>query len=294
MRYHRRFTFILMLSSGLFFQTDAQVMVYGFEPYMALPDELKECSGLIDLGDNIFIGLNDSGNPPELFKFNAQAPGKTMKISIPGVDNKDWEELASDDYFLYIGDTGNNAGNRKDLMIYKVPRQHLFSDALQKPEAIRFRYEDQKKFKPSNKHNFDCEAMISLGDSLYLFTKNRGNGQTDCYACPKTPGDYVLKKIGTYDAKGLITGASFYTDGNQRQLALIGYSFEDEGYHPFIIHFENFRGNDFFGGQTRKIDFDGSLQTETINFTDRNSVLISNEAEHDDPGYMYRVYLNEL
>lgn len=269
----------------------SQTEVPGFIPVMPLPEELKECSGLIDLGDNIFVGLNDSGNKPELFRFSADPKSMVRSYDIQAASNQDWEELASDDYFLYIGDMGNNSGQRKNLVIYKVPRQDLFSGQSLTIEKIHFSYGDQKKFKASNDHNFDCEAMISLGDSLYLFTKNRGNGQTNVYPCPKTPGTYVLHKTDSFDAEGLVTGAAYYAEGKNSQLALIGYSFEAQGYHPFIIHFTGFTGNHFFSGSPKKITFDGNLQTETILFADRNSVMISNEAEHNDAGYLYRVYL---
>ena len=268
-----------------------QTQVPGFIPVMPLPVELQECSGLLDLGDNIYLGLNDSGNKAELIRFSQQKESAARSIAVQGAHNTDWEEIAADDYFIYIADLGNNSGQRKDLVIYKVERPALFRGMPVNAERIEISYGDQKKFKASNDHNFDCEAMVSVGDSLYLFTKNRGNGQTNVYPCPKKPGTYVLQKSDSFDAGGLVTGAAYYEEGQHSQLALVGYGFEAQGYQPFILHCTGFSGHQFFKGGVNKITFDGNLQTETIFFSDRNSVMVSNEAEHNDAGYLYRVYL---
>lgn len=42
-------------------------------------------------------------------------------ITIEGVENNDWEDIAKDkNGFTYIGDFGNNDNDRKNLAIYKV------------------------------------------------------------------------------------------------------------------------------------------------------------------------------
>ena len=61
----------------------------------------------------------------------------------------------------------------------------------------------------SNATNFDAEALISYGDSLYIFTKNWGDKWTNIYALPKTPGTYQISKADSINAQGLVTGASY-------------------------------------------------------------------------------------
>ena len=263
-----------------------------FIPMQPLPDQLKECSGLIELGDGFFLGLNDSGNAADLWLFNDNPKYPVKGIHVKGATNADWEELASDDEYLYIGDTGNNSGTRKDLTVYKVRRSGVFESGEVTAEKIHFSYPDQKKFSPSGKHNFDCEAMVCIGDSLYVFTKNRGNAKTDAYGFPKLPGTYKAKKLGSFDAEGLVTGAAFRTVDSQGQLALIGYTFVDQSYHPFILEFSGITIPYFFKNKPVRYTYEAKLQTESILFFGPDNVLITNEEEHGDDGFIYKVILD--
>jgi hypothetical protein len=261
------------------------------ESVAKLPDQLKECSGMVNLGDGYYLGNNDSGNPAELIRFSLEKPDETSKIRITGASNVDWEELASDDEFIYIGDTGNNSGNRKDLTVYRVRRDEVLMRDKVNADKILFAYPDQVKFNPSNKHNFDCEAMVCIGDSLFVFTKNRGNGKTNAYGFPKEPGIYTAKPVGSYDAGGLITGADYRSSGQFGELVLVGYRFENRGYHPFILYFDTITVPNFFESNPAIYTFKGKLQTETIVFGKGAQILVSNEEEHGDEGLIYRVKL---
>ncbi len=260
-----------------------------FKPVIPLPDQLDECSGMISLGNGLYAGLNDSGNDAELFIFKLSEQPDTRTVKITGASNHDWEELTADSSYVYISDTGNNSGNRKDLKIYRISKAELIQNDEVRAEQISFYYPEQKKFEPSNKHNFDCEAMISAGDSLYLFTKNRGNSKTDLYSIPKTPGHYPAKYLDRFDAMGLITGADFRQTSVQNSLALIGYTVEGKGYHPFILYFPDVKNTAYFKGSSERFTFDGKLQTESISFHDNRSVYITNEEEHGDKGFVYQV-----
>ena len=264
-----------------------------FIPMQPLPEQLKECSGLVELGDGFFLGLNDSGNTADLWVFNDNPQYPVKKIKVKGATNEDWEELASDDEFVYIGDTGNNSGTRKELSVYKIRRSALFESEEVSCEKIHFSFPDQKKFSPSGKHNFDCEAMVCIGDSLYVFTKNRGNGKTDAYGFPKVPGTYSAKKFGAFEAGGLVTGAAYRSVDSRGQLALIGYTVEDQGYHPFILDFSGITIPDFFKTNPVRYTYDGKLQTESILFFGPDTVLITNEEEHGDEGFIYKVILDK-
>lgn len=260
-----------------------------FKPVISLPDQLDECSGMISLGNGLYAGLNDSGNDAELFVFKLSDQPDTRTIKISGASNHDWEELTADSSYVYISDTGNNSGNRKDLKIYRISKAELIQNDEVRAEQISFYYPEQKKFEPSNKHDFDCEAMISAGDSLYLFTKNRGNSKTDLYSIPKTPGNYQAKYHDRFDAMGLITGADFRQTPVKNSLVLIGYTVEGKGYHPFILYFPDVKNTAFFKGPVERFMFDGKLQTESISFHDDRSVYITNEEEHGDKGFVYQV-----
>lgn len=272
--------------------TQAQILD-SLIPVAPLPAELKECSGLLELGDGWYVGTNDSGNAAELIVFQiGGSPETVRKVAIKGATNHDWEELAADDEYIYIGDFGNNSGTRKDLTIYRIQRLDLLRESIARADKIVFTYPEQKKFKPSNTHNFDCEAMVCVGDSLFLFTKNRGNAKTDLYSVPKTAGQHTAKHMDRFDAGGLITGAGYRMNNHTGRLALIGYTTEDKGYHPFVILFSPVPGRNFFKAPSQRFMFAGKMQTESVLFLDDQTVYITNEEEHGDPGMIYRTVLN--
>ena len=257
--------------------------------FQHLPPVLKECSGLVYLGNKTFAGVNDGGNQPNLYVFKENEVEPRI-VKITGVKNNDWEELTSDSTFIYIGDTGNNGGTRRNLQIYKVRKADVLSKNEVTPEIITFKYEGQTKFNDSNIHNFDCEAMICFGDSLYLFSKNRGDLKTDLYSFPNTPGDYVATHLSQFDAGGLVTGAAIRNSTDGIQLTLIGYS-ADKKYKAFLIIFDHVDDVHFFDGPASRTMIGEKLQAETVLYYDDDSILISNEQAKGVKGQIFKVVL---
>jgi hypothetical protein len=196
-----------------------------------------------------------------------------QEVTVSDAGNVDWEALAHDDTHIYIGDFGNNAGNRDDLTIYIVKKADLppSGDGEVSSEQITYTYPD---FRETNgrAHNFDCEAMISIQDSLYLFSKNWGDYHTKLYRLPKTPGDYVAELIDTYDVSGLVTGADY--NEASREVTLVGYT--DNNFVPFLWLLFDYNENDLFSGNKRRIDMLGitANQVEAIAYrTGKNGTL---------------------
>jgi len=159
-----------------------------------LPKDLRECSGLCVTNHGIW-SINDSGNEPYLYLLNKDNTGKeswkTVRYKLP-IKNVDWEAVETDNKYIYIGDFGNNKGNRNDLCIYRIELQELIQKSIPtitknlkqfegKVEVIPFAYADQVNFDKRRLHQFDCEAMEVRGDSIRLFTKNWNNGKTNIY-----------------------------------------------------------------------------------------------------------------
>jgi hypothetical protein len=139
-------------------------------------------------------------------------------LTLTGIKNNDWEDLAQDNSgHVYIGDMGNNTNTRRNLVIYKVHPQ-----TPQQVQLIQFRYHDQTAFPPANKdRNFDCEAFFWYADSLYLFSKNRGNKQVKLYALPDKPGEYITEKQGEIFIKSQVTAADM--NPSQTEMAVLTY-----------------------------------------------------------------------
>ena len=232
--------------------------------------------------DGFIYTFNDSGNPSAFYKVNPLNGELIQSISVSNYDNKDWEDITADHDYIYIGDFGNNNGTRTDLKILKISKAQFInnpSSAISvKAESIQFSYSEQTKFISTSTHNFDCESIISKGDSLYIFTKDRGDNNTNVYKLPKSPGQYSISKIASYVVNGLITGSDYNVQTNE--LVLIGYTSGDR--NSFIYLFSNFKNDAFFTGDVAKKvigNEKNDWKTEGIAFgsTDGKNIFLSCE-----------------
>ncbi len=178
-----------------------------------LPEGIQESSGLLLMGDR-FVTHNDSGNLPVLFELDTASLEVVRRVRILGVANTDWEALAEDREYLYVGDIGNNQGIRRDLKILRISKQDFLDSESVYPEVIFLSYETQKEFTKVPNSDFDAEAMVVGKDSIWIFTKQWQKKGTDVYSLPKVPGDYVAKRIASYAVGGLVTDASPLPEGD--------------------------------------------------------------------------------
>lgn len=262
-----------------------------------LPPVLKEVSGMTLTESGDLWMLNDSKNPPELFRYDPQA-GKLLETRRLPVPNRDWEDLTTDGKGnLYIGDVGNNRNARKDLRIY------VYNPATESLDSILLRYPDQKAFAPSDPRdwNFNCEAIVFFRDSLHLFSKNnfKGNFYTKHYVVPARPGDYVAELRDSICLKNrVVTGAALSRDG--KTFSLTGYIIGKRlGILPYtkasVFYFTDFQGSDFLHGKlTRKRlpKFLIARQYESITQWDEECWLVANEGRKPQFQAIWRVRKN--
>lgn len=270
------FIFYLTISQGL-----SQGIIYDIIQYPALPtvysqlDEVvNETSGLIYFDGNIWT-FNDSHGEPEIYRIEKESGKITQIIQITNATNVDWEDITQDEDFIYVGDFGNNKGVRKDLKIYKVSKNDISAKKKVKVVAdlIEFSYKDQLSFESNNrKHNFDCESVVNLGDSLIIFSKNWADGQTRMYKLPKNPGKYEVSPVDSYDVDGLITGADL---NSNNELLLIGY----KDHLSFVYLVTDFSGTNMKSGNVYRVNFPRlqDAQTEGVIWFDENIILFSTE-----------------
>ncbi|MCF6213813.1 MAG: T9SS type A sorting domain-containing protein [Flavobacteriaceae bacterium] len=252
-----------------------------------LESTLKESSGLIYLNNKI-ITHNDSGNEAALYELDSLSGNTTRKIIINNATNTDWEDITKDDTYIYIGDFGNNNGNRVDLKIYKILISDYLNNNNVNAEIINFSYADQTDFTAATfATNFDAEALISKGNKLYIFTKNWGDKWTSIYEIPKVIGTYSLNKIDQINVEGLITGADYIPNSNQ--IILSGYSAASI---PFIVLLSNFSGNLFSNGTINKYIIQPptgfSNQIESVTYKSDNYFYLT--AEEDPFGKISALY----
>lgn len=255
-----------------------------------LSSDIGETSGLIYLDDRI-ISHNDSGGANKLYELDSISGNIIRDIYILNSTNTDWEDLCFDEEYIYIADIGNNAGNRHDLKIYKLSiEDYLLNDTVY-AETISFSYENQSNFENQQySTNFDAEGIISMADSLYIFTKNWGNGYTNIYRLPKTPGNYDASKIDSINSQGLVTSATY--NPNTNQVYLTGYNLTS----PFLIKLSSFHSGLFSNGTIEKnlIETTGSFQVEAIAHKEGNYYLLSAESNGSYPASLHSFYNTNL
>jgi hypothetical protein len=256
-----------------------------------LHEDLKESSGLIFWDGDLWTH-NDSQDPT-LFRLNPENGEIKERILLEGVVNTDWEDITQDEAYIYIGDIGNNSGNRKDLHILRISKSGLKKGRplIDSPEIkhseldssqidiLSFRFADQEDFssKP-HANDFDCEAMIVQGGKIFLFTKEWISAGTTVYTLPTEPGQHVAQKISSYPVEGLITGADLSADRNT--LVLCGYNALIQ---PFFCLFRDLSGKgiedgDLFGESYEKIRLALPYhQVEGVAIKNSGEIYISNE-----------------
>jgi hypothetical protein len=256
-----------------------------------LAKELKEISGVVAVNQNIWA-ITDK---PHARVFKLDTAGNLLQeVDIKNTEATDVEAVTADDKFVYIGDVGDNIGDRIKRKIIKVAKDSIPKG--QKVEArgdtITFTFPGEVEVENKKENNYDCESLLSYKDSLYLFTKDREDKETRLYAIPKTPGNYTARLIDSFDCKGLITDAAINPANNM--VALIGYR---KGHtYPFMIFFKNFQGDDFLSGEHNRIelaDKEWDWQLEGITLTN-DMAYFSCEGTPEVPATFYGVRLDKI
>ena len=247
-------------------------------PTKALLDAaVPETSGL-QLAAGALWTFNDGGNPPVLFRVDSATGRTAQQVRVLNYSNTDWEDIAADGRYLYVGDFGNNYGDRRNLRLLRVPLAGLGPGAdTVSAQAINFYYPDQTTFGGGlNNHDYDCEAVFFRNDSLHLFTKDWADHRTRYYTVPAVPGTHAAHLKAVFNVNGLVTAADLSPDGTAA--ALLGYD-ETTG-ATFVWLLSNFPGTQFFRGNKRRIELPSAAlvgQVEGVCFAGPRRLLVSNE-----------------
>ena len=250
-----------------------------------LPKIINETSGL-EFYNNHFITHNDSGGEPTLYIFNERGEViETIGLNKNPdfeIKNNDWEDITSDNKYLFVADTGNNFGNRDNLNIIRVSKGADFMvDGI-----IEISYSDQESFFPRPKHKYDAEAIIVIEDKIALFSKDRENLNTDLYLVDKNQnGSQILTSEVSYNVNTLITGGDY--DEERNLLALVSYNSNGNQY---LLLFENFELNNLKKNTFKKFKIPlEQAQIEAIKIIDEKAFWVTSEDEGIGSPFMYKI-----
>lgn len=252
-----------------------------------LPDALKESSGLCYTDGNLW-SFGDGGNANEIYKIDTSTGAILQVVQIENFKNVDWEDITADSSFIYVGDFGNNSGNRKDLKIIRIKKSDLNrgeSFLSIQGEAIEFSYADQVNFYNDLGTDYDCESLIAVGADLYIFTKDGLDFKTRCYKIPKQPGNYKVYPFSSFDSEGKLTAAAF--DPSTGEIALLGY--QNKKKESFIWFLNDYPENRFFAGRKVKIIIGSAddWQTEGLDYISANRLFLSCESSKSRMASLY-------
>lgn len=252
-----------------------------------LPHELKEISGVVAVANNVFA-ITDK---PKASFYKLDTKGNLLQqVQIQNISATDVEAITADKNYLYIGDVGDNIGDRIERQIIKVAQADIgeHPNASVKAEVITFTFPQEVAVESKKMNNYDCESVLSFKDSLYVFTKDREDNETRLYALPKQPGKYTARLIDSFNSKGLITDAAVNAANNE--VALIGYH---KGHkYPFILFFTGFSGDDFLSGKHKRIDLadkEWDWQLEGITYGADDMLYFSCEGTKEVPATFYAI-----
>ena len=255
---------------------------YSISLFNTLPDTINECSGFAIDEDGMYV-INDGGSGPIIFHINSAGNDTIGVIDIDNAANSDWEAIVSYKDELLVCDFGNNLGMRKDLSIYHVDKKSFTIN-----KEIKFAYPDQLKF-DDPKHNFDCEGMVIMEDEYVLFTKNRGNKNSNIYTSVVGQSDFVFRD--SIAAPGLVTDACYHEDSNT--ILLVSYNYSILGGFQCQLTIVMPLGNYKFK-TIKSFDIPYKEQIEAIAHFEDNSFLIGSENGYAKGGNLYKVVLKGL
>ena len=268
----------LLLSLGfVFMQSCAQQDWYGKLEFQGrFPNKLSEVSGIAVYEDHKAWVIEDNGNKDHIYEVGLD--GMLIRdLEVKNAKNTDWEDLTRDaSGHLYIGDFGNNANQRTDLVIYKLPDPTTEKGKKIKAQKIAFSYPEQQKFPPKKSDMlYDTEGFFHHGDFLYIFTKNRTrpyNGKTLVYRVPDSPGTYEAVLLDTLvlcteKDHCSVTAAAISPSGST--IALLGYG--------YVYLIRDFSFDTIAKGTIDTVYFKYETQIESVCFLDEQTLLLADE-----------------
>lgn len=276
------------------------------------PGAKREISGIVrglreHEGAPVFWTQNDSGDEPRIYPVRADGTlirsvreAEVPGTLIAGAINGDWEDIAllrrpDGTSQVVVADFGNNSNARADLALYFVEEPEPTESRTSFTSKVMFRYPDQaRRPAPRDDFNFDAEALFTVGEEVYILSKNRSDEFTKLYRLDdRAPGVVNMATyVDRFNTMGQVTGADCSADG--LTLAVLTYThvwvFERRSHHE-----------SFFSGRVRRVAYqlEGTKggeesDSEAICFEkedgEDSTLLIADESR----ALLYRVRLGDV
>jgi len=155
-------------------------------------DLVREASGIVASRRNpgVLWVHNDSGDAARIYAINAK--GEFLGVcNIDGARCRDWEDIAigpgpdPNQHYVYIGDIGDNRGQYREIVVYRVPEPRVGAAApfdtmtVGPVEMIRLTYPDGPR---------DAETLLvdPLTRDMYIISKREWRSRVYRAAFPQS------------------------------------------------------------------------------------------------------------
>lgn len=186
--------------------------------------EITEASGLASSvrDPGVLWVHNDSGDSARVFALGTDGATRAT-YSLAGATAIDWEDMAVgpgpvvDTSYLYLGDIGDNAVARSEIVVYRVAEPEVIGDpgaaSLGSVATLHLKY-------PDGAHDSEALFVDPVNGEMYLIQKLLTGGPVGIYRAPANLADgsvTTLTKVSTLSLPAgfpnAVTAADFSADG---------------------------------------------------------------------------------
>ena len=189
---------------------------------------IEEASGLVESveNSNSLWTHNDGGDGPVLYLISSFDAKILKKISLVGIKNEDWEDLAigpsilgDTSTYIYLGDIGDNKKNKtiKKIHFFREPKIKDFDNELIEINDIKtISFYSEKKIE-----NFETLMIDPNSKELFLIAKNKKKKQNIYKIDTENIEIDEIQKAKKYltlnlkNLKGEITGGEISRNGQK-------------------------------------------------------------------------------
>ncbi len=171
-----------------------------------VPAAIIEASGIAEskINPGFLWVQEDQNNPTQLYLLAHD--GKTVRtISLKGITNQDWEDIALSGNDLYLADIGDNNKAFTSYTFYKFPEPPASQDTVRNIEEIHFRYAD-------GVHNAEAFLIDPESRDIYIFTKSDVPAKIYKLAYPYHQNNNIAELAGVLPY-GPVVSAAISVDG---------------------------------------------------------------------------------
>lgn len=181
----------------------------------SLTEVINEVSGITDSKANTgkFWAQEDSGNPPQLFLI--QHDGKVVKkITLMGITNRDWEDLALIKDTIYLAETGDNHQlyNEYAIHLFAEPKQEM--DTVKNIKTVKFRY-------PDGSHDAEALLVDPSTKDIFIITKRDVPSRIYKISAPYTNTVSTATFVDTLPFSSVVSAAISY---DEKEIIIKTYS----------------------------------------------------------------------